>query len=206
MKDIIEAVVGVIVSIGGGAAIVFAFSNWLGKLWADRLMSAEKAKHDRELESFRADIKRDAFQSEVRFTRLHEKQAEVIADLFTKLVALVDAADQHLIGPRVDPEKYKAYRDRETEFTSTFDRNQIYFASELCEALSNFASKLRRSSNKKWIWQDVQPETEPDRNEWRARLEAQSKLVTEEVPALKRQLTDEFRTLLGVHLYGNKRA
>ena len=65
------------------------------------LMSAEKAKHDRELELLRSDIRREAFQSEVRFTRLHEKRAEVIADLFTKLVALVDAAHQHLIGPRV---------------------------------------------------------------------------------------------------------
>ena len=206
MKDIVEIVGGVIVSLGGGAAIVFAFSNWLGKLWADRLMSAEKAKHDRELESFRAEIKREAFQSEVRFTRLHEKRAEVIADIFTKLVALVDAADQHLIGPRVDREKHEAYRDRETEFTNTFDRNQIYFASELCEALSTFASKLRRSSNEKLNWQDFQPEIQPEKDEWSDMLQARFKLVTEEVPLLKKQLTEEFRTLLGVHLNDNNRA
>ncbi|MDQ2776003.1 MAG: hypothetical protein M3Y57_13960 [Acidobacteriota bacterium] len=41
-------------SLGGGGAIVIAMSNWLGKVWAERLMQKEKAKHDHELEEFKA--------------------------------------------------------------------------------------------------------------------------------------------------------
>lgn len=195
IEDILKITACILASLGGGVGIVFGFSNWLGKLWADRA-----------LESFRAGIRREAFQSEVRFTRLHEKRAEVIADLFTKLVALVDAADQHLIGPRVDSVRHKHFAERHKEFVDSFERNQIYFAAELCESLSSFTSKLRQADMEKWNWQDCPPQTDEDRADWKARNMKRWNLVTEEVPVLKTQLTEEFRRLLGVHLYANASA
>lgn len=48
--DILSISGSILASIGGGAAIVFAFSNWLGKVWANRLMEKEKAKYSKELE------------------------------------------------------------------------------------------------------------------------------------------------------------
>lgn len=32
-------------SIGGGAALVFALSSWLGKIWAQRIMDSDRAKY-----------------------------------------------------------------------------------------------------------------------------------------------------------------
>ena len=192
IEDILKITIGILASLGGGACIVGGFSNWLGKLWADRA-----------LESFRAGIRREAFQSEVRFTRLHEKRAEVIADLFSKLVALLEAADQHLIGPDVDHEQQKNFAERHKDFVNSFERNEIYFAAELCESLSKFTSKLRQADIKKWIWKDSPPQTDEDRTEWNNRNMTRWKLVTEEVPVLKKELTEEFRRLLGVHLYAN---
>ena len=50
----------VIGSLGGGGLIVFAMSNWLGGVWADRLMQQEKAKHDADLERLRAQLQQQA--------------------------------------------------------------------------------------------------------------------------------------------------
>lgn len=52
-------IAGVILgSLGGGGAIVFGLSNWLGKVWAERLMTKERAYHERELEKLRSELER----------------------------------------------------------------------------------------------------------------------------------------------------
>ena len=131
---------------------------------------------------------------------------QIIADLYAKLVALVEAADQHLIDPRTDPAKQDTYRNCEQDFLNTYSRSEIYFPLELCDALSSFASKLHHSNMEKFIFQASQPLSPADCDEWSSRLKARYRLVTEEVPCLKRKLTDEFRHLLGVNSPDNARA
>ncbi|SME96600.1 hypothetical protein [Desulfovibrio gilichinskyi] len=46
----------VVVSFGGGAAIIAACSSWLGKIWADRLMEKEKARYNKDLEVLKNDL------------------------------------------------------------------------------------------------------------------------------------------------------
>ena len=41
IKEIIAISGTILASLGGGVAIVFAFSNWLGRVWANRLMEKE---------------------------------------------------------------------------------------------------------------------------------------------------------------------
>lgn len=53
-----ETAASVIVALGGGGAIVAALSNWLGKVWAERIMAIERDKHDRSLAKLRADLEK----------------------------------------------------------------------------------------------------------------------------------------------------
>jgi hypothetical protein len=46
----------VILALGGGGAIVVAFSAWLGRVWADRLMQKQQAEHEAKLEELRASL------------------------------------------------------------------------------------------------------------------------------------------------------
>lgn len=59
----------ILTSLGGGAAIVFAFSSWLGKVWAARIL--DKERHD--LEKLRK-------EHEIRFSRLHVERADAIKE------------------------------------------------------------------------------------------------------------------------------
>ena len=43
----------ILISLGGAAVVILAFSSWLGKVWADRLMRNEKNKHDIQLEELK---------------------------------------------------------------------------------------------------------------------------------------------------------
>lgn len=46
----------ILVSIGGGAALVFALSSWLGKIWASRIMASDQATHAQSLERLRSKL------------------------------------------------------------------------------------------------------------------------------------------------------
>jgi len=60
LTDLAKIVVSVLVSLGGGGAIVLGLSSWLGKVWAERLMEKEKAHYQKELEDFKAQLNRDS--------------------------------------------------------------------------------------------------------------------------------------------------
>jgi hypothetical protein len=45
-KEILEVALTVVASLGGGGAIVFGLSGFLGKVWADRTLSKQKQEYD----------------------------------------------------------------------------------------------------------------------------------------------------------------
>ncbi len=56
LQEIISIAATALLSIGGGGIIVFALSNWLGKVWATRLMQNERQKHAEEIENLRSKL------------------------------------------------------------------------------------------------------------------------------------------------------
>lgn len=110
-QDILATAATGIAALGGGAAIVTAFSGWLGKLWASRFLEQERAKHaqslaetqqrhareleslkskfERELERYRSELKRVA----TRFERYDVRQFETYGQIWVALYDLRLAAD-----------------------------------------------------------------------------------------------------------------
>ena len=60
-SDLVTIVATLIISLGGGGAIVLGLSNWIGKILADRY--AEKLKHEiqQEIESYKMKLKKSEF-------------------------------------------------------------------------------------------------------------------------------------------------
>lgn len=55
-RDALEVGLIVVSSLGGGGAIVFGLSNWLGRVWAERLAERQRLESERELASQRGRI------------------------------------------------------------------------------------------------------------------------------------------------------
>ena len=72
-------------SLGGGAVIIFAFSSWLGKVWAVRIL--EKEKHE---------LSKLTIEHEIRFYRLHLERAEAIKEVCETLWKLDDSIHSFL--------------------------------------------------------------------------------------------------------------
>jgi hypothetical protein len=69
--DIFKVITGATVSVGMASIIILGLSSWLGKIWASRILQEEKAK----LDSLN-------FEHQIKFSSLHEKRAEIIAETY----------------------------------------------------------------------------------------------------------------------------
>lgn len=56
IKEVFEIAGAVLASLGGGSAIVFGLSSWLGKVWANRILENEKAEHSKDLEQYKREL------------------------------------------------------------------------------------------------------------------------------------------------------
>ncbi len=84
IDSVFATAASVIASLGGGALIVFGFSNWLGKVWANRLMVKEKAAHQVELESLRNTFLQDIESYKVKLKKsefIFEKEFKAASEL-----------------------------------------------------------------------------------------------------------------------------
>jgi hypothetical protein len=81
LSDILSVAAAVVAALGGGAAIVFALSSWLGKVWANHLMEADKARHARDLKALEADLSRDLKALEADLSRAAEDRTRKLESL-----------------------------------------------------------------------------------------------------------------------------
>jgi hypothetical protein len=59
-QEVTATAAAVMLSLGGGAAIVVGFSSWLAKIWANRLMMADRLAHEKELDHLRDELRRNS--------------------------------------------------------------------------------------------------------------------------------------------------
>jgi hypothetical protein len=79
-EDTIKIATAILFSLGGGGVIVLALSNWLGKVWAERVMVQERAKFERELTELRLKLERD---NQENISKLRT-ELEIYRDTFLK--------------------------------------------------------------------------------------------------------------------------
>jgi hypothetical protein len=80
LEEIIKIATAILLSLGGGGVIVFAFSSWLGKVWAERIMAQERAKFERELTELRSKLEKENQES---ISKL-QTELEIYRDKFLK--------------------------------------------------------------------------------------------------------------------------
>jgi len=114
LSDVWNIVAAGVMSIGGGGAIVFGLSSWLGKVWANSFMEREKATHARDLEQLRSELQRN---NEVQLSNLkkdldiykqkhlrgHEDKVQIYrlaVDVITDLLGDLDLLQQTPLEPK----------------------------------------------------------------------------------------------------------
>jgi len=183
-----------LVAFGGNAALLVVL-GFLGR----SLLSSVLAK---DVEKFKAALQVAAVEHQARFTTLHNKRAEVLAELYKLLVAANWAATSfaHPFQFVGDPDKqtlYGAAIDAIATYYRFFDQHRIWLPSHLCEPLEAFAVNLRTPTIRAGVYVPIEYPTPETRKE---SLEAFGKAweaVQTDIPKLRASIEAEFRALLG---------
>lgn len=183
-----------LVAFGGNAALLLVL-GFLGR----SLMSSVLAK---DIEKFKAELHVAAVEHQIRFTKLHEKRAEVLAELYKLLVAATWQATNFAspIQWEGDTDKkiqYVTATNAIAEYFRFFDQHRIWLPENLCDPLEDFAKQLRRPTIRLGVYLAIEHPTEKTLRE---RGEAWTKAwesVEKDIPKLRIAIEKEFRALLG---------
>ena len=214
-KKIVEIAAAVIVSLGGGGAIVFTLSGYLGKIWADRSPEDLRQEHTKlnvklahklALVTEQANhlYQMAALEHQIRFSKLHETRGEVIAKLYSQLVDLQYAGQRYVLIGGHEPDQ--PTRDREYSQTSAkmnevfffIEQHPIYLPEHICTLLKEFIDAIKGVVISVWVYGRWNHPTSQN-------LEKQNEIILKaaeafegRIPTLTSGLKDEFRKILGV--------
>jgi hypothetical protein len=178
----------------GGSTILLAAVAWVIKTLSKQLLS-------KDIERFKSELKLETITHQVRFTKLHEQQAEIIRSLYSKIVELDHAA----MGLNIMVERGSEWGALKKQADDFFDKicdlrrfisfNGIYFSDELvkkiCELNFNLCPEVLG------IYRDY---TEEDKECFLAKLKENLPGLKEYNSEIKVALESDFRELLGVKL------
>ena len=156
-----------LIASAGTSALITAALVWLSKQWiSERLKGAIKHEYDEKLETHKSQLKSQsdleaerlrsqlsiaAVEHQVRFSGLHTKRADVIAQIYSLLVqAYWDASSFvspiELAGEPDKKQKYVSAMNSLADLFRFFDKNKIYLPEQLCLQLEQFVQGIRRKA------------------------------------------------------------
>ena len=197
----------VLLAVGGNAGILVVLGflarsvirAWLAKD-LEKFKVELKSTSDTAIERLKADLQRAAFEHQVRFSKFHEKRAEVIAQLDKYLAETTWAIEdfvQPIEGEPSRKEKYVPTWNKIVECLRFLDQHRVYLPESFCNKLEEFIKKLRRLTIEVGVYERIEnPNGETLHKKWKI-LEQAWDSVNQEIPAARRALEQEFRPILG---------
>ena len=195
----------------GGHAVMWPVLAYPAKLFIEHKLSRDvsrfqselKATSDAAIERLKSDLQLHAIEHQVRFSRLHEKRATVIAELNSLIAESMWEAENFLSilefpGEPSKREKYHATMTKLVELSRYFDKHRIYLSSEVTIPLEALVQKVRTLVIGFGVylhWEDwqLQDPTRADKNKaWNEGWEA----IRNDIPEARRTLENEFRAIL----------
>ena len=194
----------------GGNAVLLLVLGWLARSFGSQLLAKDLEKFKASLasasseasERLKHELQMVSLEHEVRFSKLHERRAEVITSLYTLLVE-VQWAVQSLVamaefgGEPPKQEKYVTAMNKSAEFFREFDKNRIFLPEHVCQQIEEFHRGMRTRVIQFGVYSQT--------NEYAPEHVVKEKLdiwvnasayFDEEVPIARRALEAELRNML----------
>jgi hypothetical protein len=200
--------ISIVTGLGGGAALIWALSSWLGKVWANRLLEKDRLKYNRELEVIKNELGRASQEYLIKFSSLHAERGTVIRDLYKKLMTAQRM--MHSILKPFQAEGEPSLEDKIKELAKSFNEfyqfylgSRIYFPLRICKQIEDLALRLRDVHIDITIYpidpQDIEYKVSPELlKERREFWEKARNTFDTQAEILFRSIETEFRDLLGV--------
>jgi hypothetical protein len=142
--DAWKAAAAVLVSLGGGGAIVLAFSSWFGRIWAERILAADRRRYESEMEAVRSRLSHAVLVSRVQF----ETEFQAMSTIWEKLdhlrASMGRLRPMMSVGPVTTgleareqlAERVQVFSSALDEFREAVDGRSPFYAASIFETLS----------------------------------------------------------------------
>ncbi|MCP3850383.1 MAG: hypothetical protein GY694_09125 [Gammaproteobacteria bacterium] len=189
----------------GGNTVVLAVLGFLGKSLLEKLLARDTARFEADLKSkadvtiaqLKSELELKAIEHQIRYSKLHEKRANVVAELYSLLAEGLWEAESFLNpiewnGETKKIDKYSIALEKLAEVYRYFDKHRIYLPDELCETLHDYVFNIRSYCFRFGVYLNE------DRNDeyWKALTKGYDS-IKKETPKTKKALEYEFRKILG---------
>jgi hypothetical protein len=194
----------VLLAFGGNAALL-AILGWLGKSLLEKIIARETSSYESELREktdsaivrLEAELSLRAKVHEIKFSRLHEKSAETVAETYALLRTYLVAAANYtkifeMAGEPSKDDRLVDLNKAMSSFRQYFQIKQIYLPKETAKAIRDLDEKLFKTANH-FSRRVHGKETSASTEDWMKAFE----VINEEIPPILEDLEDEFRKLLG---------
>ena len=182
-----------LVAFGGNAALLLVL-GFLGRSLVSTVL-------EKDITKFKADLERVAVEHQIRFSKLHEKRAEVLAELYKLLVAAYwQVSEFTSLAQWGDPDRKAQYAsaiNAVATYFRFFDQHRIWLPPELCDPLEAFARHLRTPAINLGVYLQIEHPTEKTLQEQSEVWDKAWQMVDGEIPKLRLAIEAEFRKILG---------
>lgn len=171
------------------------------KLDYDKLLESHKAQlkaeSDTAIETLKSQLQMVAAERNVRFSRIFEQTAAVVAEVYRKLLAMHDAAADYVSIIEYEEMGTKAQRraafvTQYTEFRAYFRPRAVYLPKATADKIQEFLRHL--SEAVRTFRAHVEDADRQDTDKW---LEA-DRVIREDLPKIRELLEANFRGIFGI--------
>jgi len=177
-------------------ALILAVMGYLSKNLFSQILS-------RDIERYKSDLQKTAFENQTRFQILHTKRAMIIEELYRCLVQAERDAKSliqplQFSGEPSQEEKFTKALNSGNSLFESFECHRIYFTKESCERIDHFLQGLRNALI------DFQLVLNSQKSGGAAAVKSvDTWIVTwdnlqKELPPIKADIEKDFREILGI--------
>lgn len=153
----------------------------------------------RDIEKFKAELQHESFEKRQKFSLIHQKRAEIIAEFYSKLanakILISDLVAPFQRGGQSLSEKSQRVSDAYNETVHFFFQNKLFLPKSTAEKSEEVLEKLRHTLIDFETAQMGNDEYKPDDTGlW---VQAH-KSIKDEIPPILDELETEFKNILGV--------
>ncbi len=170
----------------------------------ERLKGELQMKSASAIEQLKSELQITTIEHQVRFSKLHENRAEVIAELYKNLVQAINANlsaafYKEMSGESEKGKEFIAAVVNLGEFYDYFNINRIYLSNHLCHMLDEMWGNLTAPTYKyrDFLEKKISSGIDLGEEEIKAWDEAWNSMV-DDIPPIRQVLENEFRSILGV--------
>jgi hypothetical protein len=173
---------------------VIGFGWWFVKT---KIKASVRVETESQIEQLKHSLQMLAFEQQIRFSRLHKKRADVIAELYRRLIDVPNYAKAFLLLGAIEEKRGALAMEQALALFKFIQQNRIYLPANICERLDAFSASIDSCVRTLALYSSVAGPLPAAVKERQQVLTAAMEDLANHIPTLRSDLEAKFRELLG---------